>query len=132
MRDRAGPSHVAALPNLPDRRVLAFGRAIGCEDPLFLRVNDPDRIRAALFPPAVPQPEPLFAPAISRISSVDSPPGNGREEPDITPDEGDILLCWCPDEGDGHAPHGAIQHERWGWFDDETILEPDDYLPRDH
>lgn len=47
LRDRAGSAHVAALPNLLDRRVLAFGRAL-CEDPLFLRVNNAGEIRAAL------------------------------------------------------------------------------------
>lgn len=47
LRDRAGAAHVAALPNLLDRRVLAFGRGLA-EDPLFLRVNDPVAIRKAL------------------------------------------------------------------------------------
>lgn len=47
LRDRAGTTHVAALPNLLDRRVLAFGRGLA-EDPLFLRVNDPQGIRRAL------------------------------------------------------------------------------------
>lgn len=40
LRERAGPMHIKALAKLEDRRMLAFGRGIRCEDPLFLAVND--------------------------------------------------------------------------------------------
>jgi uncharacterized protein len=40
LRERAGPMHIKALAKLEDRRMLAFGRGISCEDPLFLAVNE--------------------------------------------------------------------------------------------
>jgi hypothetical protein len=48
LRERAGPMHIKALARLEDRRMLAFGRGISCEDPLFLTVNDYETIVALL------------------------------------------------------------------------------------
>lgn len=48
LSERVGRAHVAALPTLADRQMLAFGRGIRCEDPLFLRVNDAATIKALL------------------------------------------------------------------------------------
>lgn len=50
LKDRAGAAHITALPNLQDRLMLAFGKGIRCEDPLFIHVNDPADITPLLFP----------------------------------------------------------------------------------
>jgi hypothetical protein len=131
LKDRAGASHVAGLPNLIDRRVLAFGRGIRSEDPLFIQVNDPAAIRAALFPmnsdPTDDEGETrAFAAGSADVIRTPSEPEEGEpSEPEAEPEEGE------PGEPEEIDPWDEIEPEEIDPWDEIEPGEPEESEPWD-
>lgn len=122
LRERAGPMHIKALAKLEDRRMLAFGRGISCEDPLFLAVNEYSTI-VSLLTRDEDQMEMSFSAAPAESTEGAEPPQlevpvevpREREVPREEMERPEPLQRQQPLEQDGSGAHPLIA----GW--DEVL-----------
>ena len=101
LRERAGPMHIKALAKLEDRRMLAFGRGISCEDPLFLAVNDYPTI-VSMLTREEDQTELPFA-------DVPTDPNDSESAPTEPPEEGATDGDFTREETGGFTPSPGEQ-----------------------